>query len=711
MMTRFYPILFSLMAFGAPAASAAVIPAAPDSLMVQTADTAGTTLGEVVVQGSSQRVVKYGVEYIPGKKVKKAAIDAQSLLFRMQVPQLKVSPVDNSITTSSDAPVEIYIDYVKASEQDAKALRPEDVVRVEVLDYPQDPRFNSASHVVNFIMQHYEWGGYTKLTAMGNALNDEFASGSVYEKFIYRNWTFDASASASGMWRHKYRDYKNETFRDFDFGGRHYDAVSRTSATDGFKGRGNSQAASLRAAVDGNNYYISHSASFSRSGSPLSRATSSVAFSDAVVPSSEAVLSSPSQSISCAVSGYYMFFMPKGNSLTVDWSFGHSANRKNSSYSLGNLPPIVNANREKVYSPQLTLHYTKDLGHNNSLRTMLSSYAQCYHTRYAGTYDGLQKLISSENMLFLEYMQNWGFGLSLYSRVGASYVLGRLNGVNILKDWNPRLGLQLQYRINAANSISLDAWWANSHPQVEYTNTAFVQSNELLWVSGNPDMKNIYGPMLNLSYNLIPARSLSLSASLKYEKYANMPVYRFFTEPGHDGLIRTYSDDNDEQLISASVSASLRLLNNSLMFYASGEVKREIRTGLQSDRITGLSGMVNASYYIGNVSMTLYYMTPTKSILNTNGYLNRYRCSYGLIASYATGDFKAEFSFRNWFSNGRVYRSFASGQYSSSEWNWVNGGDRLVNLTLSYTFPYGKKVNRSDDLRNEAHKKSAILEY
>lgn len=90
-----------------------------------------------------------------------------------------------------------------------------------------------------------------------------------------------------------------------------------------------------------------------------------------------------------------MFFMPKGNSLTVDWSFGHSANRKNSSYSLGNLPPIVNANREKVYSPQLTLHYTKDLGHNNSLRTMLSSYAQCYHTRYAGTYDGLQKLISS----------------------------------------------------------------------------------------------------------------------------------------------------------------------------------------------------------------------------------------------------------------------------------------------------------------------------
>ena len=121
-------------------------------------------LGEIVVIAQNQRTNSTSSTYIPMKRQKDSATDAISLLSQMAIPQLEVQPGNFNVKNISGQNVAIYINYVSASEQDLTGLRPTDVKKVEYLIYPQDPRFKGAQYVVNFILQKYEWGGYTKIT-------------------------------------------------------------------------------------------------------------------------------------------------------------------------------------------------------------------------------------------------------------------------------------------------------------------------------------------------------------------------------------------------------------------------------------------------------------------------------------------------------------------------------------------------------------------
>lgn len=369
-------------------------------------DSLFTRLSEFVVEGRTQRVVKYGVEYIPDKRTKKSASDATQLLMQMQIPQLSVMAGSNSVTTVTGKGVAMFIDYRAASQQDLAGLRPQDVVRVEVLQYPQDPRFEGAAYVVNFIMQQYEWGGYTKVSAYGSTLGIDNGSLSAYSKFSYKSWTFDAQAGADMSHNGRYRSSKTETFRDVSFGGKSYNTLRRISETEDYMGLNNSEWIGLRAYLNTDKSYIQHRAGFYRNRQPHLDILSRVSIPEAGMDDAVGHSGETSQSLSPSISGYYQFSLPHDNTLSASWSFSYAHTGRNSVYRVGDLDPILNRNDEDTYSPTVNLSYAKGLGHGNKFRTALMSFNTIYDTKYGGSYDGRQKLLSSENMLFLEYMQN-----------------------------------------------------------------------------------------------------------------------------------------------------------------------------------------------------------------------------------------------------------------------------------------------------------------
>lgn len=705
-MRQFFALLLTTMA------THQAMPQQSVDTVAETDTIAAQQLNEIVVEGRTQRVIDHGVEYIPDKRTKKIAIDAIRLLQLMNLPQLNITPGTTTVTTTSGKNVAMFIDYLPATEQDLHGMRPEDVLRVEVLQYPDDPRFNSAANVVNFIMRKYEWGGYTKVSAEGKAIDINRLDGQVYSKFVYKNTVFDANIGGMISYNgHDYPTLSQEIFHDFDYDGQHFGQMIRTSTggNDQVMKR-NTQWASLRAMYSTDKSTIMHTISFYRGAAPIMTKAADVTFSDNMLPVSTSHSSESSQMLSPSVNGYYYFNLDKLNTLVASWSFNYSGNKRHSLYQLGDMNPIVNNNREKSYSPNMSIQYSRGLQHNNTLRTSLMTYNTWYDTRYSGSYDGRQKLLSSENMLFLEYMQNWKTGLSLYSRVGASYTVGRVNDHTTLEQWNPRMGLQLQYKINERNSASLEGWWGNSHPHPSTANTAIVQSNELMWLQGNPDLKNTLFTQVTASYNFIPSNRFSISATVEYEGNPDKQAWEFLVVPGYDGIVRRSINSGSANRYSAWLSGTVKLFDNSLSLRVNLQAQRMVLTGIDSQSDNSLFASIFANYMLKNFSFMLFYQTP-QTALNawSNGVRSYYRSTYGAYVDFSAGNFNASLQFRNWFNSNYFYQSYDSPHYS-----YRNRGEdidlsRTIQLSLTYTFPYGKKVNHNNELGTASGSSSAIL--
>lgn len=699
----------SLSLLAAVNAYSATPAAKSDSTVTDKNDSTARILDELVVEGRTQRVVSDGVEYRPGKKMKKAALNAISLLDRMQVPQLVVSPEDGSVTTIAGHGVRLFIDYRPASEEDVKGLRTEDVLRVEVLNTPSDPRFGGATDVVNFIMVKYEYGGYTTLSAQGRLICDRNVFGGVYDKFIYRDWSFTAVATGQGIWSDRSRGDETETFRDFTYGGSHIGELERTERRYDTYTKSNSQNAMLRAVWQKGKSYVLHDVRYGRSATPSDRENSSVRFGSPVLPDAASRTDAGSRSLSARVGGYYFFALPSDNTIEVDWAYRHSSNRQDRDYRLGSLDPISNDASEKINTPSIVMRWSKTFGAGNVLGVDVSSVNGFFETHYGGSYDGRQKLVSSETQLHATYQRRFGFGLSVYGRAGANYVLARVNGVNTIHNWYPRADLRLQYNPDSRHRVTFQGYWVSSAPQQDTYNSAMVRRNELLWVAGTPDLHPMTGLDASLTYDFIPCNKFSMSAFIVYRNISHAPCYRYGTVPGTDGIVRSYGDGLHRRELTARIAATARLLQNSLILSASGEMSHKVHTDLDRKETTYWSGRVSAAYYYGNFSFGLDYNTSEKSLLSMG---ERYRipCTYGARASYSVGNLKAEVMFRNWFGQGYSRAYYTSPHYDMESVQWRQDLSRRLVITLSYTFTYGRKVRQGADFNIGSGQGSSIVQ-
>lgn len=270
--------------------------------------------------------------------------------------------------------------------------------------------------------------------------------------------------------------------------------------------------------------------------------------------------------------------------------------------------------------------------------------------------------------------------------------------------------MQLDYRINEKHSATVEGWWGNNYPTPASSNTAIVQSNELLWLQGNPELRNTTFITASASYTYIPTNKLSLSATAEYHGFLKKTAHDYFLLPEYDGLIRKEINSGDFHRYSGYLSATLKLFDNSLSLKASGQAERMVASGIDAQSMNLIAANLQANYYFKNFSFILYYQTPNKNLAPFDyGFRYHYKSTYGILANYATGDFKAGLQFHNWFNSNRYYSDFDSNRYSAHGWVWSSSLARSIQLTLSYTLSYGKKVKRNNEISESQSAGSAIL--
>ena len=223
---------------------------------------------EVNIKAKMKRTSPITTTFTTIAKQRNAAQTAIDLLRLLAIPQIIINPIDEAVTTLSGESVAIYINYLPASTEELQGLRTSDVRRVEYLDFPNDPRFHGNEHVVNFILQKYEYGGYTKASVSENILIGLSSRASIYSKFAYKKMNYDLYVGAN--------NYNNKHIGNSIFGTYHLKdddgnpiTVQRNQLLNKAKFKENSYPVSFRAIYDSDKIQISNTLGFSFTQHPM----------------------------------------------------------------------------------------------------------------------------------------------------------------------------------------------------------------------------------------------------------------------------------------------------------------------------------------------------------------------------------------------------------------------------------------------------------
>lgn len=663
-------------------------------------------LNEVVVEAQLQSTSATVSTYIPTSKQRNSSQTATDLLNRMAIPQLSLG-MGNSVKTTSGKNVDIFIDYLPASEQDLAGMRMADVNRVEYYDYPKDPRFQGNAHVINFIMQKYEYGGYLKAYA-----NEFFIANSgqlnLYSKIQYKRMTYDLGVG--GYYRNGSHDYNNtvETYRLPQADGS-LKQFERYSITSDAESRRRYFWPTFKALYRTDKISISNTIGATFDNYPKENTSGSVYFLPADFPQSDFVNEANHRQNYVTYNGYWNFILPHGNTINFAPYYSYSHSKQNSRYTEGQSSGYVNNALDNTHKASGNLRFQHDFGKWGDITISTQGFYYHSKTRYSGTSTSNDRL----TVLRLGPGVTYSFtNDKFYGTAGVGFSYDRTKTGDITEESTyPWTDFSAQYSFNIKNSINAEFHYSSQIPALSVRSSAVIQSNPLMSYTGNPNLKPYKCYDFGVSYQWLPNNKFSFSAFGTGFIACNRFAYVY--EASADGILRTVQQPMGKFIEGRyGINGTARLLGGNLQI--SGQLAHYIAKNEEPFNWTKshLNWYIQAFYFLNQWHFGIQYQSNMASAGNfTNGVWESSKNAYTAIVGWGNSSwsFQAQIAnlFRwNWRSGTTMLKSK---NYDSVQTVYNPDNHCFIYVSATYTFGFGKKIKIGNEASQMSGAGSAIL--
>lgn len=646
--------------------------------------------------------------YIPSSGQKNASQDAADLLRRMAIPQLIINPGDNSVKDVFGNSVPIFINYHEAQPDELKGMKMTDVRKIEYIEYPTDPRFKGVQRVVNIIVQEYEYGGYTKVSESLRTINGLFNNTDIFSRFTYKKMTYDVYAGSDNQDFHHNGSDISADYR-LDDKGTPVD-VTRTETFKDSHTRSNVLPLTLRASYYSPRFTARNTLSFTHYSSPEQFSCGDLSVN--IHPEGNYSFSRNTPNRNNTV--YYVgnIWSALGNiaSFDVTPTFRHTHRNNTSAYESTLInESIINYITENSYNWSVQANGRIGVGQNSQLSVFLAGGQNINNLTYRGSNNNNDSYSNSFFAGELRYRYQTR-KVAVSSFLGFGFDHNSMNGVNT-NDAFPRFGANAWLSLNKKCQISASISYQTTTPDISMKANDIVQSNEFMYLTANPNLKNWRNLNTNLSYNWYYNNSFSMAAFAGYEQDFNRvaTIYRLYN--GGMALLRDYVNDGSFRHYYFGFSANYKLFNNSLQLYANLTQNAYEITGNYTDSYYPFRVQLQGVYYWKSFNILASWGNPQRVLTENSNYIIRGRNFHMFSIGWGNGLWSVNLVAKNVFNKGWRNETWikSSPLYSEHQQTYSPSAHASINVSVTYTIGYGKKVQRGNEVRGEGSAPSAII--